>query len=310
MVRKFNKKKFNKKKGRAMRRGYNSKAKYPGYVNSGKVGVIMPITLKPKQMVRKVVYNNLIAVRNQVAGTAPSTSVTPQFMVMNLNSPWLINSLINVAPGSSTWVPNRDLLTFTNGSNPTSGTYYPGVFDLTNSPGNTYRQQCVIGSKVTLTYTPVENATDPDSQPTAFFGAICTGPSGWTSANININKIYDAPYSKVSKIIGFGNGTSGNVNKVSKAGFLQFKYSPKKFNMVKDIQDTKSLWSGVASGSGTHPSEIDRLVVGITPLIIGDDTRALVSGVLQIRVESTMLFAEPDNLNNFGPEVPIGSAIG
>lgn len=289
-----------------MRRGYNKKSNGVGYLKSARVNAIMPLSLKPKKIVRKVVYNNLIQVTNNLlSSTTGSGTVQPQFMTLNLNSPWMVNSLLYAAPNTCGWTPNRTLDVFTNNSNPTSGTSYPGLFELTNSPGNTYRQSCIVGSKVTLTYTPTVNNQNTESQPTAFFGVISTGPSNFTSTNLNCNKVYDSPYSKVSKIIGFGSGTSGNINKQQKSGFLQFKYNPKNYNMVKDISDTKSLWANVVSGSGSHPSEIDRLVFGICPLMIGNNSVPLVSGIVQLRIEATMLFAEPDIANNLGPSIPI-----
>ena len=265
------------------------------YVPS-KVQILQPISLKPKRIVRKVCYNNLIKVVNVLDG---SNNVEPQFIRFNLNSPWLVNSVQYTAGANSSWIENRPTTVFTNDNPPESGTSFPGLFEQPTSIGNSYRTMCVVGAKWTFTYTPVESDQNPDSQPTALFGLITTGPSGLTPSNLGTNALYDSPYAKISKVIGFGNGTSGNVNKVSKGGFLQFKYSPKKYNFVKDITDSKSLWANNATTGGRHPNEIDRLTVGICGLMEQDNTRPLVSGILQVRCEATMLFGEPNNANNF-----------
>lgn len=268
------------------------------YVPS-KVPLLQPITLKPPRAVRRVVYNNLIKIENNLVSAGGSTSVNPQFITLTLNSPWLVKEDASTAGGGSSWAPNRPMSAHTDGTDPTSGTSYPGLFENDQSIGESYREFCVVGTKVTATYTPVENSQNPDTQPTAFFGIMQTGPSGITAANISSNKVYDQPYSQISKIIGFGNGTSGNVNKVSKGGFLKFNYSAKKMNFVKDITDVKGLWASNQSDQAYHPSEKDSIVIGICPLMANDNTRPLVSGILQLRMEAFMLFGEPSNVNNF-----------
>ena len=194
------------------------------------------------------------------------------------------------------------------GNSAISGTAYPGLFEDDSSIGNCYRQMCVVGTRVTVTYTPTENSQNPDTQPTALFGIKQTGPSGLTSSNVSSNAIYDQPYSKISKIIGFGNGTSGNVNKVSKGGFLKFTYSAKKTNFVNDITDAKGLWASNQSSNANHPSEKDSIVIGICPLMSNDNTRPLVSGILQLRMEAFMLFGEPNNSSNVSDPMPAGLA--
>ena len=270
-----------------------------------KVPLLQPITLKSQRLVRRVVYNNLIKVENNLLSAGGQTSVNPQFITLYLNSPWIVSNDTYTAGGGSSWAPNRTMSIHVDGNDPTSGTSYPGLFETDSAIGESYRQFCIAGCKVTATYTPVENSVSTDTQPTAFFGIMQTGPSGLTASNVSSNTVYDQPYSQISKVIGFGNGTSGNVNKVSKGGFLSFKYSPKRFNFVKDIEDAKGLWASNQSDQAKHPSEKDSLVLGICPLMANDNTRALVSGIIQIRMEAMMLFGEPSNTNNYAdPEEP------
>lgn len=305
MVKKY----MSKSNRRSYKKGGNNKKvnKQRGFYKSQyvptKVPLLQPITLKPKRLVRRVIYNNLIKIENNLLTSGGSSTVNPQFISLYLNSPWIVANDAYTSGGNSNWTPNRAMSSHSNGGDPSSGTSYPGLFETDQSIGDSYREMCIVGTKVTVTYTPVENSQDPDTQPTMLFGIIETGPSNLTSANVSSNVVYDTPYSKVSKIIGFGNGTSGNVNKVSKGGFLQFNYSPKKFNFIKDITDAKGMWAANQSSQGNHPSEKDTLVLGICPLMIGDNTRALVSGILQLRMEAMILFGEPNNVNNFADPV-------
>lgn len=290
---------------RRRRRGYTAKKKSM-FVPS-KVPLLQPITLKPQRMVRRVVYNNMIKVVNNLVTSGGSSTVEPQFITLNLNSPWVLSSFTYSGGGQSEWTPNRTMSVHSNQSAASSGTSYPGLFEQDVSIGESYREMCVTGCRVTATYTPIENSTDPDTQPTAFFGIIQTGPSNLTNTNLTSNAIYDQPYSRVSKVQGFGNGTSGNVNKVSKGGYLQFKYSAKKFNFIKDISDAKGMWASNQSGAANHPAEKDTLVLGICPLLVGENSKALVSGILQLRMEALMLFGEPNNQNNFADPMPASS---
>lgn len=305
MVKKY----MSKSNRRSYKKGGNNKRvnKQRGYYKSqyvpSKVPLLQPITLKPKRLVRRVIYNNLIKVENNLLTSGGSSTLNPQFITLYLNSPWIVANDAYTSGGASTWTANRSMSSHSDGADPTSGTSYPGLFETDQSIGDSYRELCVCGTKVTCTYTPVENSQNPDTQPTMLFGIMEAGPSGLTSSNVSSNLVYDTPYSKVSKIIGFGNGTSGNVNKVSKSGFLQFKYSPKKMNFIKDITDTRSMWAVNQSDQGSHPQEKDTLVLGICPLLIGDNSRPLVSGILQLRMEAMILFGEPDNRNNFADPV-------
>lgn len=291
------------KKGGANRRVANYRKTAKRQYVPTKVPLLQPITLKPQRMARRVVYNNMIKVVNNLVTSGSTTTVEPQFITLNLNSPWVLSSFTYSGGGSSEWTPNRTMSVHSNGSDATSGTAYPGLFETDSSIGESYREMCVTGCRVTATYTPIENSQDPDTQPTAFFGIIQTGPSNLTNANLTSNAIYDQPYSRVSKVQGFGNGTSGNVNKVSKGGYLQFRYSAKKFNFIKDISDAKSMWASNQSGQANHPGEKDTLVIGIAPLLVGENSKALVSGILQLRMEAFMLFGEPNNQNNFADPV-------
>lgn len=293
-----NNRRYGKKRKVFRKRKRYGNRKQQKYVPS-KVPLLQPITLKSPRLARRVVYNNLIKIENVLLTAGTTTTVNPQFITLNLNSPWIVKEDASTSGGGSSWAPNRPMSAHTDGNDPTSGTSYPGLFENDQSIGESYREFCVVGTKVTATYTPIENSQNPDTQPTAFFGIMQTGPSGITASNIDTNKIYDQPYAKISKIIGFGNGTSGNVNKVSKGGYLSFNYSAKKMNFVKDIADAKGLWASNQSDQASHPSEKDSIVIGICPLMKNDNTRPLVSGIFQIRMEAFMLFGEPSNVNNF-----------
>ena len=144
-----------KNQKRNFRRKRNGVKKYRGYKRRqyipSKVQILQPISLKPKRLMRRVVYNNLIKVVNVLDG---SNNVEPQFIRFNLNSPWLVNSTQYTAGANSSWVENRPTTVFTNDNPPESGTSFPGLFEEPTSIGNSYRTMCVTGAKWTFTYTP------------------------------------------------------------------------------------------------------------------------------------------------------------
>lgn len=299
----------NKNRRRPYRRGGQNKKvmKYRRKANShyvpSKVPLLQPITLKPFKLVRRVVYNNLIKVDNVLLSSGGTNTVNPQFIKLNLNSPWLLSDDTYSAGGGSSWAPNRVMSAHTDGNSGASGTSYPGLFETDQSIGNCYRQFCVAGCKFTATYTPVMSDNGDETQPTALFCIAGTGPSGLTSSNISSNTVYDMPFSRVSKIMGVAQSGSGAVSKLSKGGFVSYNYSAKRANFVKDLQDTKGLWASNQSDSAKHPSEKDTILVGLVPLMDNDTTKPLVSGILQIRMEAFMLFGEPNNQQNLADPV-------
>ena len=189
------------------------------------------------------------------------------------------------------------------------GTSYPGIFDENGnqaaSPGQQWLQQCVVGSKVTVTATPIMNVTYGQAEsreqpqagaPVGLFGFVHHGPAnieplhrGTPEISLNspyaattIDDIYKRPFSKVRKImplvLGGGRTLTGDTqgsntyvgSGQSNQSSLQISYAPKKAAGVKDLTDNPKMWShtypSAAGFSGTHPTHEDYIYIGIDKL--------------------------------------------
>lgn len=301
--------------------------------------IIRPITLKPKYMMKRLQYYNTLKLEPGLIQTGQQAEIVksnvPLWLTLRLNSPYPWIDVTNLQNGTAGWgYTGTSQFNSPTGALQTDGainsaTSYEG-WAGPGSPAYSYSQWCVMGTKVTVSFTPIGNTTTSHAtkgaQPTAFFGFITTGPNAGLvqnprntgtvtpgSSRTTVEDIYKRPYCKVRKILPTTSlGPTGAIGYKGGAtsGAMTFNYSPKRMNGIKDIADNMTLWGQTAysqpgDNAGTplvhNPSEGDYLHIGIVPLMndipvgynTADDPAPMQSGIIQIKMETVIGFREP-----------------
>lgn len=264
-------------------------------------------TLKPKSVMVRFQYYQTMEVLNQLIGTQQNA----QFITLNLNSPWILNDNTYSNQGSNIWSFNTPTTVHTNGSNVDLGTSYPGAFQGQGSPGYGYQNAGVVGTKVTISASPLQNTGGGTglTGPTALFAVIQSQPNATFTQNSKIEDMYNTPYCQVKKLVGVNN--VNGLNGSSKSAKIVVKYSPKRFNNIKDLRDNKSYFATMVSTAGNvtgnHPGEKDRLSFGLVNVLSDPITKQpCCQTMIQIKMEATVLFTEPFENDNLANPVPAG----
>ena len=290
----------------AKRRKYQPKqnnyvSRTPKPVLSNKVELIRPITLKPKSVMKKFIFYNIAEVVNDtIAGVQNSQHVT-----FYLNSPWILNNDTYATQGNNKWNWNKVMTVHVNGAAPNTGTSYPGMFEQ-NAIGNGYQDACVVGAKVTIKASSLFAPNRYSGDPAALFAVINTQSANQLTQTTNIDDIYAMPYSQVKRIA-HGGTNDGSLSGNVKDAQITIKYSPKRFNNIKDIRDNHGFFAHVSQDltAAQHPSELDRVTFGIVNCMSNPATqRGAGSVMLQVKQEIVVLFSEPFNNNNQFPALP------
>lgn len=307
MARRFRNKKRVRKRYKPKQVQYRPNARYQ---LANKVELIRPITLKPKSVMKKFIFYNVAEVVNDTIGGVQNA----QHVTFYLNSPWILNNDTYATQGGNTWRWNKPMAIHVNGNAPNTGTSYPGMFDP-QGIGNGYQDACVVGTKFTVQASSLFRPNRATGDPAGLFAVVNSQASTLDQAT-TIDDIYDMPYSQVRRIA-HGGTNSGDLSGNVKDASIVLKYSPKRFNNIKDIRDNHGFFSHV-SGDGTtgnHPSELDRVTFGLVNIMTDPATgRGCGTVMLQIKQEVTVLFSEPFNNNNQFPAMPanlqqLGGAI-
>lgn len=289
MARKYNKRRLNARK--------RQKRKYGKKMH---VARVPKINLKPTSCARRVFWRTSVYITNTTQGPP-----MPWFQVFNLNSPWLINPSGNTSgtgvSGSLSTNFNQNFISHNNGDSIATGTAYPGLFDGVDGflPGRSYRQMCVVGTKVKANFTPQFETANV--QPAGLATVVLAGPnSDLSTTTFTAPVIEQVPYSRIRKVLGSeaSLAAQGGLSN-TKSAYTTVRYSAKKFNDIKDIKDASQMWCNITrSGTsyvGSHPAEVDRLVIGLCPLMGNPlPSKSLPSGLMDISFEAVMLFREPN----------------
>lgn len=328
---------------RRRRKTVKRTARYTSRSRARNVGrytsIIRPITLKPKFQLKRLQYYNTAQINMGLGQSGSQASIiqsnVPIFFKMRLNSPYVVQSMdgLNVPvaaggpdftqyTGSTYW--NKPVNTHANADDIDVGAAYEG-WAGPGSPAYGYSQYCVLGTKVTVSYTPIGNTSTSHASrgaaPTAFFGFIETNTSdgirqmprnAGSQPPSQIEDIYKKPYCKVRKILPtkIVGGSAGNISYAGggTSSSMTFTYSPKRMNGIKDIADNQSLWGAVNYTGNTttplvnHPNEGDYITIGFMPLMDDRGSQApqssgdpipMQSGMLQIKMETVIAFREP-----------------
>lgn len=275
------------------------------YQLANKVELIRPITLKPASVMKKFIYYNTAEIRNATIADAQNA----QFCTFNLNSPWILQDDTYTEQGSNTWKWNTTMTDHDNDSAVTTGTSYPGLYG-TGNVGLGYANSLCVGTKFTLTGTPIFAPNSSSGAPAALF-AIVQSQSSHVDNTLTIDELYATPYVQVRKITS-GGTNSGDLTGNTKSASIVLKYSPKRFNNVTNLKDNHqfnaTLTNPVAAQTGKHPADKDRVTFGLVNVMTNPvSKRAMGSVMIQVKIESTYLFTEPFNgPQNLFPAIPAG----
>lgn len=285
-----------KKRIRYKPRQYNYRGKsYQN--NANKIELVRPMTLKSTSVIKKFVYYNTAEVLNNLD---TSGNQNAQFFSMLLNSPWLFSSDQFARQHSNSWNWNKPFLAHSPGDPSNAGTYLPGMFESLESIGNQYQNHIIVGTKTTITASPIfHEANQSSGAQTALFANIQTQGSNLTPAT-TIDDLYNLPYTQLKKVVG-AQSNNGDLNGSTKGAVIVIKYSPKRMNNLKDIRDNREFVAQVDVGgaNGRHPADVDRITFGIVNVASNPQTPRKCSPILlQVKHEATVLMTEPLNNGN------------
>lgn len=254
--------------------------------------VARPLNVKPKSVYQNVVYYQSFNCNPGLDTTLPGGQQQQNYSIqIALNSLWPFeNNWNNVATGTGqTIVPNETITPY---ALPVTDamTIMPNIKDGWQA-FTQYNNACVVGTKVTIVGTPLQNTAD--NQLGYLYAIKHSQSSTGLSVSSNISDINKMPFRKMAKIQGAGVPTSGfQVNNVTSAKMV-VKHSPRKFNNVADIKDNKDLFCRIGANAVAHsPDEGDYLTIGVIPSLNFRDLQVTKFN-LQLRIEQRVLFTEP-----------------
>lgn len=272
------------------------------YQLANKVELVRSITLKPTSVMKKFVFYNTAEVTNHLSAGGNHQC---QFVQMFLNSPWMLASNVYANQGGNTWNWNKSMNGHNDDDPLSTGTSFPGLFEYGSSVGRSYQNLTVVGSKVTITATPIIDANVGPKCITALFANVDSQGSN-LDGDSTIDDLYALPYTQIRKVTG-AQSNNGDLSGNTKSASIVLKYSPKRFNNIKDIRDNSTFHAllNLAQGTGRLPPERDRVCFGVVPVITNPTSKKeCVKILLQYKHEATILFTEPFNNNNIAVAVP------
>lgn len=283
---------------------HKSKHKSKSYSNSKyrmKVArVNRHLNVKPRSAMQNVTYYNSFRCQPKVDTSAASGSRQRNFnIVLGLNSLWPFatdwDKNANTSAGA-VCTPNETIIEYTTAPTPPA----LHVDDTTTMMPNTrdgaglyyqYSKCCVVGTKVTITATPIKNNTD--IQLGYLYAIKHSQPATGLATTDNITSINKMPYVKLAKLAGPDAPTSGFQSGEKIGAKLVINHSPKKFNNVADVRDNQALFNTTGANTvATRPGEGDYLTIGCIPSLNGMDEQ-VTDFCLQVRIEQRLLWTEP-----------------
>jgi hypothetical protein len=264
-----------------------------------------PLQLKSRSATQRLVYYNTFLCDPKVNSSLAQQNYS--FRIF-LNSPWIFPynwDLLAKTANNQVLVPNTAIFpAAVDGAIEAGTTAMPGFKDGFNLAAQ-YAKGCVVGTKISIQATPLQNETD--NQPGILYAVKHSQPSSGLGLTSNINDLQKLPFRQQKRIMGSAAPTSGfSVNNVVSSKIV-VKHSPKRFNNVKDLRDNNKLFfqtKGGANSVGSSPDEGDYLSIGILPQLVdyqvggAASPRQTTKCSLSIRVEQSILWTEPlENLS-------------
>lgn len=267
------------------------------------------LTYKHKQVIQKVVYHN-----NFICDPALSSSNNQQnwFFRICLNSPFLFeNGYATYATlTNQQFTPNKSITEVgVGGTVGPSTTIMPGLKDG-YAQFTQFAKYAVIGTKVSLTATPIEN--QQVNQPSVLYAIKHSQTNSGLSGSSTIDDVNKLPFRQMAKVLGAAPSAMVFNNRPAGAKLI-INHSPKKFNSVYGSLKTNNDMWGTTSGDGSIPAERDHLTIGIVPMLNTLGQQATKFG-LQMRVEQSIMLTEPleaiNSGGNFALPKPIAQNYG
>lgn len=281
------------KKGRGKKSYSSSKYRY----NVARVN--RHLNVKPRSAMQNVTYYNSFRCQPKVNTSADPESRQQNFnIVVGLNSLWpfATNWNQNASVNGQVCTPNEEINEYVTAPTPPAThvddntTVMPNVVDGAGL-FNQYSKCCVVGTKVTLTATPIKNNTD--IQMGYLYAIKHSQPATGLSTTSTITDINKMPYVKLAKLAGPDAPTSGFQSGEKVGAKLIITHSPKKFNNVADVRDNQALFNSTGTnGVATRPGEGDYLTIGVIPSLNKMDEQ-VTDFCLQMRIEQRLLWTEP-----------------
>lgn len=285
------KRRYNKKRGRKRRPQKNrlQVARIP-----------RPIQMKSRSATQRLVYYNTFLCDPKLSSS--NTQQNYSFKLF-LNSPWIFPYNWDLLARSS----NNQVMVSNTPINP-AGSNNVISADTTSMPGYNdgfnlaaqYAKGCVVGTKVTIQCTPLQNETD--NQPGILYAVKHSQPGSGLGLTSTINDLQKLPFRQQKRISGASAPTSGfTVNNIVGSKIV-VRHSPKRFNNVKDLRDNNKLFFQTKGGDnsvGSSPDEGDYLTIGLLPQIIdyqvggSPSPRQTSKTTISLRVEQSILWTEP-----------------
>ena len=248
---------------------------------------------------QNVTYYNSFLCRPKINASADAEAKQQNFnIVMSLNSLWPFATDWdkNAKENGQVCVPNEEITEYITAPTPPvthvsdSTTTMPNVRDGA-ALFSQYSQCCVVGTKVTLTATPIGNSTT--NQMGYLYAIKHSQPSTGLSTTSSITDINKMPYVKLAKLAGPDAPTSGFQSGQKVGAKLVIKHSPKTFNNVADVRDNQALFNATGTnGIANRPGEGDYITIGVIPSLNKLDLQ-VTDFCLQLRVEQRLLWTEP-----------------
>lgn len=259
------------------------------------------LNVKPRSAMQNVTYYNSFRCQPKVdTSMAPGLRQRNFNIVLGLNSLWPFatnwDANANTGAAGARCTPNEAIVNYVTAPTPPA----LHVSDTTTMMPNTrdgaglfyqYSKCCVVGTKVTVTATPIKNNTD--IQLGYLYTIKHSQPATGLATSDNINSIQKMPYVKLAKLAGPDAPTSGFQSGEKIGAKLVITHSPKKFNNVADVRDNQALFNSTGSNEvANRPGEGDYLTIGCIPSLNGLDEQ-VTDFCLQVRIEQRLLWCEP-----------------
>lgn len=287
---------------------------------AGRIQMLRNPTVFPQQRLLKM--SKILKVQIYQGNATNATAGAPQYICLNLNSPWFMSNDDARKSNSQAWVyseePQRDpdghVVHAGSGVAPTAAMTFDHLYTADRTgPGNQYKDFCVVGAKVTAQFSPqtVTNSTNVIAGPGILFSQLCGDLGAWKDATgafvpgvIDSDKLAKLPFTQTSKF------EIKNYGGPSRPGKIVQTYSPKMLNAMVDVTDKDEMWGHVnpEATNTAYPDERDFLVLGVMPQFNPDTIRAAQSagtlsgakvqvipdGLLEIKIEQTIRLSEPN----------------
>lgn len=282
------------------------------------VRVNRPLTMRPISSVQKLVYYNTFKC---VPALAEDGSQMLWSIKLLINSPWLFGP--NWNSGATVFnqelVPNSPIQPIEVSGYPYNNTtIIPGMREEGGNPYGLYATGTIVGSKTTVTASPIGNS-GTDQLQLGYLATRIHSNTNEVPPGTTIDELKKYPFLQLSKLQA-GPRTTNNGKQMDAR--LIVKHSTRRYNNLGDIRDNQQVSFATTPSAndvdsvGKLPNEKDVLSIYLVPALNdltnpGATSRCKVTNcMMTLRHEVSVMWSEPrsDALNpgNFSFPIPSG----